>query len=83
MNKQCPNCKEYKLITSASQLVIVGMSITFIGGIFLILFLPFGLILGSLGLFVLVMGIVSYFIPDIRNSYHCNKCHWNGKLEDK
>jgi len=81
MSKQCPNCKQFKVITQAGMTAITGMTLVFIGVIVLIFILPLGLFLIGFGLILMCIGLISYFIPSQRKKLYCNNC--KNKWEEK
>ena len=80
MNKQCPNCGEYKLIKQPAYMMAIGGTLILVG-VFFIILLPIALICFGIGFVVIIFGVITSFMPSMCNRHHCNKCHWQGELE--
>lgn len=77
---QCPECGSYKVKRQTQGMGITGFILLSLSFIFFFIFPAVGLIIASLGILLMIMGIVG--VTGMRNHMECESCgvKWENKL---
>lgn len=75
--KQCPNCKSYKVQSVTAMRILAAVIALPIGLVFLIVFPPLG-ILCLIGAVILIPVLLISAAAGKKGKYVCQQCHWNG-----